>query len=71
MAGDTISAFDGTYTLILYKVGNCFTDNVSEIVTELPEYDIHTITDDQISELFKTAYNQYSAMKTLMESDEL
>jgi len=71
MAGKTIVASEGSFSLTLYKQGNCFSDNISEIITELPEYDIETIEDHVIHRMFEVAKAQYEDMKKVLECDDL
>lgn len=71
LAGSTIIAEHDQYCLTMYKVGNCFSDSISEIIIELPEYDIDNVTDAYIEEMYSIARKQYEDMKNLLNSDEI
>lgn len=71
LAGITIVAENGLFCLTLYRVGNCFSDSVSEIIIDLPVYDIENITDDAVTEMFNAARKQYDDMKLILCSDDI
>jgi len=71
LAGTTVLVEDDTYCLTLYKVGNCFSDSISEIIIELPEYDIDNVSDIDAEKMFNLAKRQYEDMKSILDSDEL
>jgi len=71
LAGNSIIVEHEDYCLILYGVGNCFSDSISEIIVELSDYNIDTISDEEVVEMFNIAKRQYDNMKSILNSDEI
>jgi hypothetical protein len=71
LAGLTIVAEQDAYTLTLYRVGNCFSDSISEIIIDLPIYNIDDVSDGAVEEMFTVARQQYEEMKRILGSDDM
>jgi len=71
LAGNSIIVEHDEYCLALYRVGNCFSDSISEIIVELSDYDIDVISDHEVTEMFNIAKRQYDNMKSILNSDEI
>jgi hypothetical protein len=69
LAGMTIVVEEDAFCLTLYRVGNCFSDSISEIITDLQPYDIESVTDEVVTEMFGVARRQYDEMKQLLLDD--
>jgi hypothetical protein len=71
LAGMTINASSGLYSLTLYRIGNSFSDSIGEIIIDLPDYKIDTMSDAEIEVLYEFALHQYGVMQKLMDSEEI
>jgi hypothetical protein len=69
LAGTTVIAEQDAYCLTLYRVGNCLSDSISEIIIDLPEYDIDKITDEEVTKMYDIAKKQYDDMRAILNSD--
>ena len=71
LAGVTVVAEQDAYTLTLYRVGNCFSDSISEIIIDLPPYNIEDVSDIAVEEMFTIAHQQYEEMKRILGTDDM
>ncbi len=74
--GDTLSGFvvtasDGGFEMTLYKNDATFSDGNGEIIVDgLPEYNIETVTDAEVTQMFSFAKIHYDNFKAYMSQLE-